>query len=232
MAHNGWTRQFADAPRRKPAQPAVTYAPFAQEQISLEAPAYFKTEDPDADRMTYRELKGYIGELKASGYHVVPYQVQLQQKLAFPFVAIIMTLLAVPFAVTHRTERRDLRHRCRTGAGDRLSHGAQPVRRARQRRLGRSDARRMGAQHSLRRRGRLHAADGPDVTFAAATARQRCNAAVRIQIRPDVPGFVLFASTTTRTLRIDARSGRAGAVFPTAARSSKNTVRSCWTGSA
>jgi lipopolysaccharide export LptBFGC system permease protein LptF len=50
--------------------------------------------------MTYSELKTYIAELKASGYHVVPYQVSLQQKLAFPFVAIIMTLLAVPFAVS------------------------------------------------------------------------------------------------------------------------------------
>jgi LPS export ABC transporter permease LptF/LPS export ABC transporter permease LptG len=100
MARNGWTRQFTPDAHRPLAQPAVKYTAFAESPISLEAPAYFKTEDPDADRMTYRELKGYIAELKASGYHVVPYQVQLQQKLAFPFVAIIMTLLAVPFAVT------------------------------------------------------------------------------------------------------------------------------------
>ena len=100
MAHNGWTREFTTATRRKTAQPAVKYEPFAQQPISLEPPAYFKTDDPDADRMTYRELRSYIGELEASGYHVVPYQVQLQQKFAFPFVAIIMTLLAVPFAVT------------------------------------------------------------------------------------------------------------------------------------
>ena len=50
--------------------------------------------------MTFSELKGYIAELQSSGYHVIPYKVALQQKLAFPFVAIIMTLLAVPFAVT------------------------------------------------------------------------------------------------------------------------------------
>jgi lipopolysaccharide export system permease protein len=100
VAHNGWTRQFTPAARPKAAQPSVTYSAFAEAPVSLEAPAYFKTDDPDADRMTYRELKGYIAELKASGYYVVPYEVQLQQKLAFPFVAIIMTLLAVPFAVT------------------------------------------------------------------------------------------------------------------------------------
>src|SRR5262249_49165796 len=59
VAHSGWTRQFVPDERRHAAQPAVKYAAFGSAPISLEAPAYFKTEDPDADRMTYRELKGY-----------------------------------------------------------------------------------------------------------------------------------------------------------------------------
>ena len=50
--------------------------------------------------MTYSELERYIAQLRSSGYHVVPYLVQLQRKVAFPFVTLIMTLLAVPFAVT------------------------------------------------------------------------------------------------------------------------------------
>jgi len=78
----------------------VTYAPFAERTLSLEPPTYFKTEEVEADRMTYRELKDHIAQLKASGYHVVPYVVQLQRKIAFPFVTLVMTLLAVPFAVT------------------------------------------------------------------------------------------------------------------------------------
>jgi LPS export ABC transporter permease LptF/LPS export ABC transporter permease LptG len=100
QARHGWTREFSTGPHHGASRLLVNYQPFTEKPISLEAPAYFKTEDPDADRMTYSELKAYIGELKASGYHVVPYQVSLQQKLAFPFVAIIMTLIAVPFAVT------------------------------------------------------------------------------------------------------------------------------------
>ena len=99
FADNGWTREFT-AGGQRPGATTVTYEPFLRQQLSLEAPVYFKTDDPDADRMTYSELKGYITELQASGYHVIPYKVALQQKLAFPFVAIIMTLLAVPFAVT------------------------------------------------------------------------------------------------------------------------------------
>ena len=50
--------------------------------------------------MTFGELKQYITQLETSGYHAVPYMVQLQRKVAFPFVTLIMTLLAVPFAVT------------------------------------------------------------------------------------------------------------------------------------
>ena len=100
VAHNGWTREFGTTTRRGAVRTAVQYAPFAEKAVSLESPTYFKTDEPDADRMTYSELRTYIGELKASGYQVIPYQVQLQQKLAFPFVAVIMTLIAVPFAVT------------------------------------------------------------------------------------------------------------------------------------
>ena len=37
---------------------------------------------------------------RLGGYNVVPYMVALQRKVAFPFVTVVMTLLAVPFAVT------------------------------------------------------------------------------------------------------------------------------------
>jgi LPS export ABC transporter permease LptG len=102
VAQNGWSREFSVAKptKRRTERPIVKYAPFAERDITLEPPSYFKTDEPEADRMTYGQLKHYIGELQASGYHVVPYMVQLQRKVAFPFVTLIMTLLAVPFAVT------------------------------------------------------------------------------------------------------------------------------------
>ena len=58
------------------------------------------TEQPDADRMSYRQLKTYIGELRTSGFNITPYAVELQRKVSFPFVTVVMTLIAVPFAVT------------------------------------------------------------------------------------------------------------------------------------
>jgi LPS export ABC transporter permease LptG/LPS export ABC transporter permease LptF len=111
-ARTGWDRDFtsgrdqAARPKgsryeRGPAgRPTVTYRPFSERPLSLEAPSYFKSDDPDADRMSYGELSDYVTRLQKSGYYAVPYQVQLQKKVAFPFVTLVMTLLAVPFAVT------------------------------------------------------------------------------------------------------------------------------------
>ena len=43
------------------------------------------------------QLQAFIQELSTSGINTVPWAVELQRKLAFPFVTLIMTLLAVPF---------------------------------------------------------------------------------------------------------------------------------------
>ena len=50
--------------------------------------------------MSYTQLRAYTERLRASGLDVVKQQVALWRKLSFPFVTLIMTLLAVPFAVT------------------------------------------------------------------------------------------------------------------------------------
>jgi len=50
--------------------------------------------------MTFGQLRGYINELRASGYNVLDHEVGLYRKIAFPFVTLVMTLIAVPFAVS------------------------------------------------------------------------------------------------------------------------------------
>jgi lipopolysaccharide export LptBFGC system permease protein LptF len=68
--------------------------------LSIEPASYFKTDEPIADLMTYGQLSDYIDRLNASGANVVPQRVALARKIAFPFVTVIMTILAVPFAVS------------------------------------------------------------------------------------------------------------------------------------
>jgi LPS export ABC transporter permease LptG/LPS export ABC transporter permease LptF len=100
MAHQGWIRAFDSETTQNGTRTVVKYEPFAHRPVSLESPAFFSTEEPDADRMTYGELKHYVTELQASGYYVVNYVVLMHRKVAFPFVTVVMTLLAVPFAVS------------------------------------------------------------------------------------------------------------------------------------
>jgi LPS export ABC transporter permease LptF/LPS export ABC transporter permease LptG len=101
VARRGWSRQFTTETRSNTVRTVVAYEPFAERDLALEPPSYFReTVDPDADRMTYGQLSAYVTQLRARGYHAVPYMVQLQQKVAFPFVTLVMTMLAVPFAVS------------------------------------------------------------------------------------------------------------------------------------
>ncbi|MGE5246335.1 MAG: LptF/LptG family permease [Betaproteobacteria bacterium] len=98
IAHRGWTRVF---PSGGPGgADGIKYESFDQRRLALESPEYFKSVEPDAEQMTYGQLKNYISQLNASGAYAVPYMVALQRKIAFPLVTLVMTLLAVPFAVT------------------------------------------------------------------------------------------------------------------------------------
>jgi LPS export ABC transporter permease LptF/LPS export ABC transporter permease LptG len=64
-----------------------------------EAPTYFKKEVKQSSEMSYQELRAYIHDLQQSGFEVVRLRVQLHKKFAFPIVAFVMAVLAVPFAV-------------------------------------------------------------------------------------------------------------------------------------
>lgn len=72
----------------------------AQPLPNIEPPDYFETEPPNAELMNVRELGTYVDELSASGFDVVRLVVALHRKISFPFVTLVLTLIAVPFAVT------------------------------------------------------------------------------------------------------------------------------------
>ena len=50
--------------------------------------------------MSYSQLRDYTARLRTSGLDISGQLVALERKLSFPFVTIVMTLLAIPFAVT------------------------------------------------------------------------------------------------------------------------------------
>src|ERR1700723_3159513 len=55
-----------------------------------EAPSYFKKEVKQYSEMNYEELHHYIRDLQQSGFDVVRLRVQLNKKLSFPLITLIM----------------------------------------------------------------------------------------------------------------------------------------------
>jgi LPS export ABC transporter permease LptF/LPS export ABC transporter permease LptG len=90
----GWTRDFDEQ-----GQPR-SFTPFNLAERQFETADYFATDHPEPAFMSYSQLRGYTRRLEASGVDVTPQRVALARKISFPFVTIVMTLLAVPFAVT------------------------------------------------------------------------------------------------------------------------------------
>jgi lipopolysaccharide export LptBFGC system permease protein LptF len=90
----GWTRELDSNGETR------AFNPFSASDLALEPAAYFGTEPPDERFMSYSQLRDYTARLQATGFDVSSQLVALERKVSFPFVTIVMTLLAVPFAVT------------------------------------------------------------------------------------------------------------------------------------
>jgi LPS export ABC transporter permease LptG/LPS export ABC transporter permease LptF len=73
---------------------AATYPELA------EVPAYFKKEIKQSSEMSYDELRRYIHDLEQGGFDVVRLRVQLQKKIAYPLITLVMAILAIPFALS------------------------------------------------------------------------------------------------------------------------------------
>jgi LPS export ABC transporter permease LptG/LPS export ABC transporter permease LptF len=93
-AERGWVREFERDGTTK------RFSTFAESKLPIEPASYFATQEPEPKYMSYSQLRDYIQRLGESGFDVVEQQVALERKISFPFVALVMTLLAVPFAVT------------------------------------------------------------------------------------------------------------------------------------
>jgi lipopolysaccharide export LptBFGC system permease protein LptF len=50
--------------------------------------------------MSYNELSDYIADLKQSGFETKRLSVQLNKKIAYPLVTLVMAILAIPFALS------------------------------------------------------------------------------------------------------------------------------------
>ncbi|MGO9641787.1 MAG: LptF/LptG family permease [Candidatus Acidiferrales bacterium] len=94
ILESGWVRDFENGQ-------VTHYVPFLGYALSelSEPPSYFNREVRQWDQMNWEELRRYIHELREAGFDVARLSVQLQMKLAFPLMATIIILLAIPFSI-------------------------------------------------------------------------------------------------------------------------------------
>jgi LPS export ABC transporter permease LptF/LPS export ABC transporter permease LptG len=92
---NGWQRTFQG-------ETIASYQPFTLTAFPEihEQPAYFVKEDRPSQEMSYNELSRYIADLKQSGFDTKRLSVQLNRKLAYPLITLVMAMLAIPFALS------------------------------------------------------------------------------------------------------------------------------------
>jgi len=90
----GWLRDFTPG----------AAVPFAvQESWPLPAAdgrSSFVRDAKEPEQMTYGELRDYASEVRAAGFTATRLLVDLRGKIAFPLASLIMTLIAVPFALS------------------------------------------------------------------------------------------------------------------------------------
>jgi len=93
LLESGWIRDFNDGHIARYERFPVTALP----EIS-EPPSYFNREEHQASQMNWRDLRTYIDGLHRAGFDVATLTVQWHVKIAFPLIAPIIMLLAIPFA--------------------------------------------------------------------------------------------------------------------------------------
>jgi LPS export ABC transporter permease LptG/LPS export ABC transporter permease LptF len=94
---NGWQRDFQGASIVPGGYREFTQTTFPEIH---EDPGYFTKEEKQAQEMNFGQLDSYIADLRQSGFDTIRLRVQLWHKLAYPLIAVVMALLAIPFALS------------------------------------------------------------------------------------------------------------------------------------
>jgi LPS export ABC transporter permease LptG/LPS export ABC transporter permease LptF len=92
---NGWQREISGAN-------VTEYRPFLKTSFAEihEDPGYFTKVKWQAQEMNFGQLNHYINDLRQSGFDTMRLRVELWHKLAYPLMAVIIAVLAIPFALS------------------------------------------------------------------------------------------------------------------------------------
>ena len=92
--NNGWVRNIDGNNSEYSEFKSTSFAEIHED------PGYFKKENLQSQEMNFRQLDSYIRDLRQSGFDTMRLRVALWHKLAYPLIAIVMAVLAIPFALS------------------------------------------------------------------------------------------------------------------------------------
>ena len=92
---NGWVRDLHGAN-------VTQYRDFLKTTFAEihEPPDYFEKEHLESQEMSFGQLDRYIRDLRQSGFDTMRLRVALWHKLSYPLIAVVMAVLAIPFALS------------------------------------------------------------------------------------------------------------------------------------
>ncbi len=90
---HGWMRSFPD---KGGSTFALITSPLRL--FYSEKPSDFEAEVKLPDQMTFNQLRTYIDTIRSSGYSAEQLSVKLYEKTSWPFLSLVMCLIALPFA--------------------------------------------------------------------------------------------------------------------------------------
>jgi len=91
---NGWERDIEGNSTKYSEFKNTTFAEIHED------PDYFKKENLQSQEMNFGQLDRYIRDLRQSGFDTMRLRVALWHKLAYPLIAVVMAVLAIPFALS------------------------------------------------------------------------------------------------------------------------------------
>lgn len=92
---HGWERSFSG-------EEVTNFQTFEVSTFPevVEPPQYFKKEIRPSQEMSFSELQRYIRDMRQSGFDTMRLRVQLNRKIAYPLITLVMAVLAIPFALS------------------------------------------------------------------------------------------------------------------------------------
>jgi lipopolysaccharide export system permease protein len=93
-ATDGWVQHFSTPDR-------ATRDRFTARSLALDVPSSFSgLHNRSSDLLSFGELRQQIAQMSGSGVNLAESRVTLQERIAFPLVTLVMTILGVPFGAT------------------------------------------------------------------------------------------------------------------------------------